>query len=278
MSIEETGTLGSRVCAGCGYDLRGLDSERCPECGRAIDARIALPWLRRGDLGIIWALIAMVKLVTFRPALLRNSDWEVGGLHAATIFRLIVVGMAWVAILMLVEMALRDFGGVPQRSAGPPDTSERFWELATLWLAGARSLPVRAVCLGLTLWLLSGTATLWARSERDRVLARYACAPLVWLVVPAALVAAARLLRASGDGFVAASVMVVTYLFLAISLIACAWSAIRLRARERGRGRIRAVSQGAVCVAATIAAIGFGLGALPCIAGLIWIAFDSLRP
>lgn len=33
--------LGVPVCLGCGYYLRGLTSDRCPECGREIDDRVA---------------------------------------------------------------------------------------------------------------------------------------------------------------------------------------------------------------------------------------------
>ncbi|MCB9854113.1 MAG: hypothetical protein H6818_00390 [Phycisphaerales bacterium] len=34
---------GVPICLHCGYDLRGLQDARCPECGRSFDARLLLP-------------------------------------------------------------------------------------------------------------------------------------------------------------------------------------------------------------------------------------------
>lgn len=35
-------------CEKCGYDLSGIQSNRCPECGASIDAAVQSRWLRRG--------------------------------------------------------------------------------------------------------------------------------------------------------------------------------------------------------------------------------------
>ena len=44
-----------RFCPDCGYDLRGISSDRCPECGHAVDptslAISIIPWTHRRSLG-----------------------------------------------------------------------------------------------------------------------------------------------------------------------------------------------------------------------------------
>ena len=60
-----------RLCERCGYDLRDLPQERCPECGLAFDARAAptprIPWLRRRRVGAVVAFWQTVLMATFSP-------------------------------------------------------------------------------------------------------------------------------------------------------------------------------------------------------------------
>jgi len=57
-------------CPNCGYDVRGRDSQRCPECGLALDPRELhgphLPWTRRRSTGRVRAFLRTVHLVLFR--------------------------------------------------------------------------------------------------------------------------------------------------------------------------------------------------------------------
>ncbi|MFW6058614.1 MAG: hypothetical protein ACODAQ_00445 [Phycisphaeraceae bacterium] len=49
------------TCPSCGYDLRGLTAQRCPECGEPFDPRTLQPvppWGRRPIVGGIGALVA----------------------------------------------------------------------------------------------------------------------------------------------------------------------------------------------------------------------------
>lgn len=58
-------------CLRCGYNLRGLTGNVCPECGASIErARTGesfLPWVRRSELGHVRAFWATVFVVVFRP-------------------------------------------------------------------------------------------------------------------------------------------------------------------------------------------------------------------
>jgi hypothetical protein len=60
------------ICAACGYDLRGIAaSDKCPECGQAIDRTAAgtsrIPWVRRRQIGSWRAYARTVVIVLFKP-------------------------------------------------------------------------------------------------------------------------------------------------------------------------------------------------------------------
>ena len=82
-------------CPGCGYDLRGLASERCPECGLTIDreavAASAIPWMHRTRLGRVNAFRRTVWMAIRHPATLaRDAARPVSYLDAQK-FRWVVV-------------------------------------------------------------------------------------------------------------------------------------------------------------------------------------------
>ena len=98
-----------RRCAGCGYDLRGLEQLRCPECGLAFDPnrlpRADIPWLKRGDLltdadatggNALLAYWRTVWLVLVRPRKLGEMVWQDVEVDAADTarFRWITIGVA----------------------------------------------------------------------------------------------------------------------------------------------------------------------------------------
>jgi hypothetical protein len=60
-----------RFCDSCGYNLRGLTNDRCPECGREFDPNAPpiaqIPWLRRSQIGAWRAYWQTVFAVTFHP-------------------------------------------------------------------------------------------------------------------------------------------------------------------------------------------------------------------
>ena len=87
-------------CAACGYLLKGLDSNRCPECGETIDlsrcphcggtgtARFAPPlWL-----GVLLLVISVVVLTHVDIAHLR---------HTKTIFAIVMLPVVAIACIVL---------------------------------------------------------------------------------------------------------------------------------------------------------------------------------
>jgi hypothetical protein len=98
-----------RRCAGCGYDLRGLEQLRCPECGLAFDPnhlpRADVPWLKRGDIitdanatggNALLAYWRTVWLVLARPRALGEMVWQDVDVDAAETarFRWVTIGIA----------------------------------------------------------------------------------------------------------------------------------------------------------------------------------------
>jgi hypothetical protein len=103
-----------RRCAACGYDLRGLEQLRCPECGLPFDPnrlpRADVPWLKRGDLltdanatggNAFVAYWRTVWLVLARPRKFGEMVWQDVEVDAAETarFRWITIGIAVGSVL-----------------------------------------------------------------------------------------------------------------------------------------------------------------------------------
>ena len=71
---DRAGEIGQDLyCQGCGYNLRGLTGDRCPECGHSLEtirsARTRIPWVYRKEQGWFRAYWRTVWLVMFRQRL-----------------------------------------------------------------------------------------------------------------------------------------------------------------------------------------------------------------
>ena len=99
-----------RCCAECGYDLRGLEQLRCPECGLPFDPTYLppadIPWLKRGERqremhaldggNAFLAYWRTVWLVLVRPKKFGSMVWQDVDVDAVetTRFRWITIGVA----------------------------------------------------------------------------------------------------------------------------------------------------------------------------------------
>jgi len=72
---QDPGTINAqstedRYCLGCGYNQRGITSDRCPECGQLYaktpPSPLRIPWLHRKYLGRLAAYWLTIRLVLFR--------------------------------------------------------------------------------------------------------------------------------------------------------------------------------------------------------------------
>jgi predicted RNA-binding Zn-ribbon protein involved in translation (DUF1610 family) len=105
IQAEETTTAPAArelFCPECGYNLRGITSARCPECGTEIDrAKLAesqIPWVHRAKIGRVRAYVRTAWLATARPNRLAMEMAGPVSYEDARKFWLVTVGVAWVAL------------------------------------------------------------------------------------------------------------------------------------------------------------------------------------
>jgi hypothetical protein len=109
-------------CAGCGYDLRGLTEDRCPECGLRFvpTARPVadVPWLHRAAIGNWTAYWRTVWLVAAHPSTLGREVWRDVQVDAdqARVFRRVTT---LIVAASAVAMGLSDLVGPTARRVSP---------------------------------------------------------------------------------------------------------------------------------------------------------------
>jgi hypothetical protein len=224
------------LCGGCSHNLRGVTSDRCPECGRRFDrSRIitdAIPWEQRRQLGRFRSYWRTVRYVSFRFNKAAGAQMS---LSAARSFR------RWTVVLVVATLLTPILWNVSQlRWPGNAGSFRSFfrgegdvdWEdaITNRWFFAS-------ALVSLLLWLIAATGVAaWfvyskrlARSEQSRAVAGtlYACAPLAWMT-PMAILAGILIGLANtyywGDTplYYVGSAVVVTLLLL-IALTPLAW-------------------------------------------------------
>lgn len=181
-----------RVCPECGYDLRAIPSDRCPECGQAIDRTTLsvsrIPWTHRKQIGRARAYCRTNLLVIFRSKRLPEEIARPVSFADAQRFRHVTVLLAW---LPLATWA----AGLVLANWDDATADLRSPESRLAWEMEAASLVSLLFALWFALLLISGTASYFfhprslsiAHQDRAIALSYYSSAPLAWAWVPAAL-------------------------------------------------------------------------------------------
>ncbi len=169
-------------CQKCGYNLRGNESERCPECGAEADldalSQPQIPWVYRKARGRFRAYWQTVWLVMFHPRRLHEEmSRDVSEDHSRKFRR---VTFLHVVVPFAVVVDGLYFADVAVRARG-------FNALEILGVCGGSAAALAFVWL--FMWAISSIAGDFLRDDRiseemqDRAVALsyYTCAPMLWM-------------------------------------------------------------------------------------------------
>ena len=116
-------------CPKCHYNLHGLESERCPECGYSLafmkTAESQIPWVHRKEIGRFRAYWRTVWWATFRRLKFGEELARPMSLPDARRFQLVTMLHVYLAILILTELFVFD---------GPPGLRSAFANHTALML------------------------------------------------------------------------------------------------------------------------------------------------
>jgi hypothetical protein len=173
-------------CVDCGYDLRQLDSERCPECGAVIDRTVSgqsiIPWRQRAWVGWFRGFWDTVWLVSRHPAKLAVEMNRPADLAAALRFRQIVVMLATLVLApasMIAAHVLAEANGLsPFFNANDPLGSAigAFGLLCVL----AGCLAFLLCATGVSSYFFDSRSLSIEQQNRAIALSYYACGPLAY--------------------------------------------------------------------------------------------------
>ncbi len=220
-------------CPKCDYNLRGIESEHCPECGIAVDlaalSQAQIPWVDRKTMGLFRSYWRTVWLVSFHPRRLRREMSRTVSEEHARKFRRVtflhtIMPLGMVGLIMYIPNVIRARGFVAL-------------EMFDLCVVGA----VILVCLWVFLWAISAIAGDVFRGERlspemqDRAVALscYTCAPLAWMWL---VLLINVIVRIPGNGIIAGSTFeaaaIITAGCLPVFLLAWWLHSLAVRARS----------------------------------------------
>ena len=169
-------------CPYCGYNLRGLNLERCPECGKTFSPdelrRSQLPWTHRAAIGRRKAFWRTVGMVTFHPGrFCREIAWPVDH-RGAQKFRWLVIAHVLAALLILM------LGRLAIMLADPQGPAESGVVIFAAVMAGYFLLAL-PICTGIPSWFCAPKNLDLERQNRAIALSYYLAGPLAYLCLPA---------------------------------------------------------------------------------------------
>jgi hypothetical protein len=191
------------ACPSCGYDLRGITSDHCPECGVIVDRQATslsrIPWEHTRHIGYFRAYWRTNLLTVLRPRVLAEEMNRPVDLRAARRFRRATVFLAWVPLAAwTIYLYVRRF----QPDFSPRYSSRLGWTLELSCVATA------LFAIWLFLLGVSGACSYFfhprrmpvARQNRAVALSHYACAPMAWIWLPALMLAVGIAVLSHSDG------------------------------------------------------------------------------
>lgn len=127
------------LCPDCNYNIRGVESDRCPECGIDItDVKLRksqIPWVHRGEIGRFRAYWKTVWVVSIPDRAFANEIGRPAHLADAKLFRWLTIPIAFVPFVGVAAVSILG-AGVNSPSTMPPS----YGELSFNWAIGLLGL------------------------------------------------------------------------------------------------------------------------------------------
>jgi hypothetical protein len=177
------GIAGDFLCPGCGYNLRGLTQDRCPECGAPFDRATLsdsqLPWVHRGHRGRQRSYWRTVWEVTVHPKALAAEFCRPVDHAAAQRFRWFTIFWAWLPLVVSTfgfhVLHDKDFLFLDLSSVIPDLGLTLSFHLAVI--------VALAALTGVPTYFFHPRRLPVEYQNRGVALSYYACAPLAWAPV-----------------------------------------------------------------------------------------------
>jgi len=172
-------------CPQCDYSLRGLSSERCPECGFAIGEVLAgesvIPWVHRTSLGFWRAYWRTVWLATFRQRRLRNAMARSVSFAESQKFRWTTILFAYLPLLLVTGVGYAVWWRGEITESMLADALRLVWPVASIHVGYALFL---AAATGVPSYFFHPKDLTLAKQNRAIAMSYYTCGPLATLIAP----------------------------------------------------------------------------------------------
>jgi len=268
-------------CQRCGYNLRGLTGNHCPECGGSLDGVRSpvprIPWMYRKELGWWRAYWRTIRFVMFRQAQFCDEMARPVSFGDSQLFR-------WITVLLVatpsVLLLLTTYW-----TWKPQSFSNKLVSASSAAIGAGWPLVIFYLCWLLFLAAATGVPSYFfhlrdisiEQQNRAIALSYYACGPLVFLGIPILTCAAGVLAGNVTNEPLSMALGVLTFT-LPIAAIAAWWLDLMHLARRLFPARPRrAVGVGiAVPVLWTLLVVLLLL-ILPVIIGYVVVIIAGLR-
>ncbi len=174
-------------CQDCGYNLRGLTSDRCPECGGSLDtiraAASGIPWVYRHEIGRFRAYWKTVYLVMFRQGRFCDEMARPVDFDDCQRFRWVTILHVYIPIL-LATIATYFFA--PRRPFDDLLLDAAYWQVWPMAVMHACVLLFLAAGTGVPSYFFHPTSIPTRLQNRAIALSYYACGALAVTALPIA--------------------------------------------------------------------------------------------
>lgn len=195
-NLEHLPILSDVLCQECGYNLRGLTRNRCPECGGNIaSVRLEvsqIPWARRKEIGWLrayWRTVwwTSIHYKRFCEEIIRQVTYR-----DSQLFRGITIGFAYLPLFVFTILLYVRPGARPRWLTDLNPILDMVWPVVLFQL----------LVIGL-LFMMTGVASYFFEArdlpakQRNNAIAMsyYCCGSLAWMLLPALLAWVAPLTR-----------------------------------------------------------------------------------